>query len=103
MSLQFIHNIDALRIDGHDALLCLQGDKTVAAIDLYGNGETPMAHILHGLYMTPDLPIRYRHDERRGDIVLNAHGLRAIETQDQGERVLVIIRGAMDVCIWVNK
>lgn len=103
MSLQFIHNIDALRIVGNDALFCLQGDKTVAAIDLYGTGETPMAHMMHGLYTTPDLPVLYRSHESRGDIALNVHDLRAIETHDEGERVRVVLRGAMDVCIWVNK
>ena len=103
MSLQFIHNVDALRIVDNDTLLCLQGDKTVACIDLYGAGETPMTDMLQALYTTPGLPILRRTNERRGDIIMSTFDLRAIETRDEGERVRVMLRGLMDVCIWVNK
>lgn len=103
MSLQFIHNIDGLRIRDNDALVCLQGDRSVATIDLYGTGETPMPQLLQGLYETPDLPILRSTRERRGDITLSAFDVRDIETRDEGERVRVMIRCGLDICIWVNK
>lgn len=103
MSLQFIHNVDALRIQDGNTLLCLQGSKTVASLNLFALDGVDLAHVMHDLYMTPDLPVLGYTHERMGDIRLSVFDLRAIETRDEGERVRVMLRGTMDVCIWVNK